>query len=159
MTSLATSSRAASTPSSSSSVSSISSSLLTFSGWRKLGAVAVEGVGFEAELPAQVVAALDLLDGGLVGEVDGLGDCAGDEGLGGGHHADVALDGDEALAEAAAFVGAVEDGVVFMLEVRCVFDGAVAADGVVGFVDLLLGEAEVLEEVEAGLLPGRLRGC
>ena len=32
----------------------------------------------------------DVLDGAVVGEVDGLGDGAGEEGLGGGHHLDVA---------------------------------------------------------------------
>jgi hypothetical protein len=64
------------------------------------------------ELPASG-RLLDVVDGGLVGEVDRLGDRAADERLGGGHHADVALDGDEPLAGLAALVGAVEDGQVF----------------------------------------------
>ena len=118
------------------------SSLFDVERLRELDAVAIEGVGLEAQLPAQLVAVLDVFEGGLVGEVDGLGDRAADERLGRGHHADVAFDGDESLADFAALVGAVEDGQVLVLEVRRAFDGAAAADDVVGFVDLLLGEAE-----------------
>ncbi len=66
----------------------------------ELAAVAVEGVGLEAELPAEVVAVLDVVDGGFVGQVDRLGDRPADERLGGGHHADVAFDGDVALCRA-----------------------------------------------------------
>ncbi len=55
-----------------------------------LGAVAVDGYGLEAETPGFDVGVGDVLDGAVVGEVDGLGDGAGEEGLGGGHHLDVA---------------------------------------------------------------------
>ena len=65
-----------------------------------------------------------------------------DERLGGGHHADVAFDADEALAGLAALVGAVEHRQVLVLEVRRAFDGHAAADDVVGFLDLLLREAQ-----------------
>ena len=110
----ATSSRAASTASSSSSSSvlSRSSSDLDVQRLAELGAVAIERVGLQAQLPAEAVAVLDVLDGRFVGQVDRLGDRAADERLGGGHHADVAFDGDEALAGLAALVGAVEDGEV-----------------------------------------------
>ena len=73
--------------------------------------------------------------------------------MGGGHHADVAFDGDVAHADFAALVGAVEDRQVFVLQVGRAFDGAAAADDVVGFVDLLLVEADSAEEVEVGVLP------
>ena len=36
---------------------------------------------------------------------------------------------------------------------RCAFDGAAAADDVVGFVDLLLGEAELRSRLKSGRLP------
>ena len=39
------------------------------------------------------------------------------------------------------------------LQVRRALDGAAAADDVVGLVDLLAGEAELAEQVEAGRLP------
>ncbi len=104
---------------------------------------------------------LDVFDGGLVGEVDGLGDRAADERLGGGHHADVAFDGDEALADACRTCWRSRRRGVLVLEVRGAFDGAAAADDVVGFVDLLLGEAELSQQIEAGRLPfgfGDVRG-
>jgi hypothetical protein len=88
-----------------------------------------------------VVAVLDVFDRGFVGEVDGFADRAADEGLGGGHHSDVAFDGDEPVAGLAAAVGAVEDGEVFGLEVGGAFDGAAAADDVAGLVDLPAREA------------------
>ena len=55
-----------------------------------LGSVAVDGDGFEAETPGFDVGLGDVVDGGIVGQVDGLRDGAGEEGLGGGHHLDVA---------------------------------------------------------------------
>ena len=94
----------------------------------QLRAVAVQGVGLEHQLPAQQVGLLDVLDGGLVRHVDRLGDRPGDERLGGGHHADVRLGRQEALADLAALVGAVEDRVVLGLQVRRAFDGHGAAD-------------------------------
>jgi hypothetical protein len=44
--------------------------------------------------------------------------------LGGGHHADVAFDLDEAPAGLAALVGAIEDGQVLVFQVRGALDGA-----------------------------------
>ena len=75
----------------------------------ELGAVAIEGIGLQPEAPGQHIGLLAILDRGRVRHVDGLGDGARDEGLGGRHHADMALGGEEALADAAAGIGAVED--------------------------------------------------
>ena len=119
---------------------------------RELGAVAVERVGLEAELPGQQVRRLAVLDGGVVRHVDGLGDGAGDERLRRRQHADVALDREIALAGAAARIGAVEHRVVLGLEVRRAFDRHGAADVDVGGVDLALGEAERGEQVEARIV-------
>ena len=105
----------ASTASSSSSSSSSASSE-ALSGWRELGAVAVERVGLQRQLPGQHVGLLAVLDGRVVGHVDGLGDGARDEGLRRRHHADVALDREVALADLAAGIGAVEHRQVLGLE-------------------------------------------
>ena len=77
---------------------------------RELRAVAVERVGFQAELPGEHVGGGAVLDRRVVRHVDRLGDRARDEGLRGGHHADVAFGRQIALADLAAGVGAVEDG-------------------------------------------------
>ncbi len=58
-----------------------------------------------------------------------------DEGLRGGHHADVALDREIALAGAPAWAGAIEDGVMLLLQMRRAFDRHGAADIDVGGVD------------------------
>ena len=79
---------------------------------RQLGAVAVERVGLERQLPGQEVSRLAVLDRGVVRHVDGLGDGAGDEGLRRRQHADVAFDREIALARAPARVGAVEHRIV-----------------------------------------------
>ena len=133
--------------------SSSSSSAMSWlcSGWRELGAVAVERVGLQGELPGQQVGRLAVLDRGVVGHVDGLGDRAGDERLRRRHHLDVALDRQVALADLAARVGAVEHRIVLGLEVRRALDGHRAADVDVGRLDLALGEAQVREQVEARL--------
>ena len=81
-------------------------------------------------------------------KVDRLRDGTGKEWLSGGHHADVALGGDESLPFLAALVGAVENGQVLRLEMRCTLDGHGAADVLVSFLDLVAGEAEVAEHVE-----------
>src|SRR5262249_1416602 len=81
---------------------------------------------------------------------NGLAYGATDKRLGGCHHADVGLGREEALAEPAALVGAVEDGVVFRLEVRRRLDGHGAADVGVGLGDLFAAEAQRGEQVEAG---------
>ena len=83
----------------------------------ELGAVAVERVRLDAERPGELVGGLAVADRRVVRHVDRLGDRAGDEALGGGHHADVALDREVAPAGLAAGVGAVEDRVV--LGARC----------------------------------------
>jgi hypothetical protein len=92
-----------------------------------LGAVAVDGYGLEAEAPGFGVGVGDVLDGAVVGEVDGLADGAGEEGLGGGHHLDVAHVGDGA-GSLGGLEGAVEDGEVLGLDGGCAFDGAGGVD-------------------------------
>ena len=82
-----------------------------------LGSVAIDGDGLEAVAPGFDVGLGDVVDGALVGQVDGLRDGAGEEGLGGGHHLDVAhvVNGARALGGLEA---AVEDGEVLGLDVR-----------------------------------------
>jgi len=58
---------------------------------RQLRSVAIERVRFQAELPAELVRGLDLVERGLVREVDGFADRPREERLGGGHHLDVAV--------------------------------------------------------------------
>ncbi len=123
---------------------------------RQLGAVAVERVGLEAEAPGQHVGVLAVLDRGGVRHVDGLGDRAGDERLRRRHHADVALDREEALADAAARIGAVEDRQVLLAQERRAFERHGAAAVGVGVLDLLLGEAQRRQQVEAGVAELRL---
>ena len=79
---------------------------------------------------------------GRVRHVDRLGDGPGDERLGRGHHADVRLGRQEALAGLAAAVGAIEDRIVLRLQMRGPLDGHGAAHVVVGLGDLGLREAE-----------------
>ena len=55
---------------------------------------------------------------------------------------------DEALSFAAATVGAVKNRQMFFLEVRCPFERHGATAVFVGSLDLLFGEAELLEQVE-----------
>ena len=114
----------------------------------ELGAVAVERVGLQRELPGQQIRRLAVLDGGVVRHVDGLGDRARDERLRRRQHPDVALDREIALADLAARVGAVEHRVVLGLEVRGALDRHRAADVDVGGLDLALGEAHVRQQVE-----------
>ncbi len=64
----------------------------------QLGAVAVKGIGFEHEPPTQRVGIFDVFDRRRVGHVDRFGNGTGDERLGGGHHANVRLRRQIALA-------------------------------------------------------------
>ena len=115
---------------------------------RQLGAVAVERVGLDAQGPAEFVSCFTVFDRCIVRHVDRLGDRAGDERLSCGHHGDVAVDAEEALAFLAARVRTVEDAVVLFLQVRCAFEGHSTADVVVGGLNVLPGEAEVAQKVE-----------
>jgi hypothetical protein len=119
---------------------------------RQLGAVAVERVGLQRQLPGQHVGVLAVLDRGVVGHVDGLGDGARDEGLRRRHHADVALDREEALADLAAGIGAVEDRQV--LGFRCGAPSSVIAPQtwMLAGLDLLLREAEEGQQVEGEIV-------
>ena len=115
----------------------------------ELRAVAIERVGFQAETPGQHVGLAAFLDGGAVRHVDRLRDRARDEGLGRRHHGDVAVDRQEALADAAAHIGAVEHRQVLVLQMRRAFQRHRSADMRVGGFDGVLFEAERLQHVEA----------
>ena len=117
---------------------------------RELGAVAIERVGLQRQLPRQQVSGLAVLHRGVVRHVDGLGDRARDEGLRGRHHADVAFHRQIALADLAARIGAIEHRIVLGLEVRRAFHRHRAADVHVGGFDLALGKTDRGEQVEAG---------
>ena len=56
---------------------------------RLLASVAIDGDRLQAQLPGLDVGFHDVVDGGVLGQVDGLGDGAGDERLRGGHHPQV----------------------------------------------------------------------
>jgi hypothetical protein len=75
---------------------------------------------------------------------------APDKRLGRRHHADVRFPRQEPLAELAALVRTIEDGVVLRLQVRGTFNGHGAADVRARFLDLTSVEAEVGEQIEAG---------
>ena len=116
-----------------------------------LGAVAVDGDGLEALAPGFDVGLGDVVGGAVVGEVDGLGDGAGEEGLGGGHHLDVAqvVDGAGALG---GLEGAVEDGEVLGLDGGRAFDGAGGVDVADDGLDLGVGVAELEERAGDGVV-------
>src|SRR4029078_786096 len=119
----------------------------------ELAAVAIQRVGLEAQLPAQVIAVLDVLHGGFVGKVDRLADSAADKRLRPRHHADMPFGGDEAAAVLAALAGAIEDRVMLLAQMRRALHGAPATDLVIGLVDLLPCEAQPSQQVEARRLP------
>ena len=118
----------------------------------QLGAVAIEGVGLEREPPGEEIGLLAVLDARLVRHVDGLGDRPRNEGLSRGHHADMALDREVPLALAAARRGAVEHRQMLGIEARRAFERHRAAGIFVGGFDLALGEADLGQEVEIGLV-------
>ncbi len=117
----------------------------------QLAAVAVEGIGLQAELPTEHVGLSDLVDRRLVRKVDGLRDGAGDERLGRSHHANVPGGLDEADAERSALVGAVEDREVLRLQTGGTLDGLGSADDAVERRDLRGGEPHRTKPVEAGV--------
>ncbi|MPL92618.1 hypothetical protein SDC9_38730 [bioreactor metagenome] len=114
----------------------------------QLRAVAVECVRLDAERPAQLVGGQRILDRRRVRHVDRLRDRARDEALRRGHHPDVAVDGQIALAGLAAGIGAVENRIMRGLQERRALEGHRAANVVVRRVDLRLGETEVAQHVE-----------
>ena len=120
-------------------------------GLRALGVVAVDGDGLEALTPALDVGLGDVIDGRVLREVDGLRDGSGEEGLGGGHHLDVAhvVDGAGALG---GLEGAVEYGEVLVLDVGRAFDGAGGVDVADDGVDLGVGVAELEERRGDGVV-------
>ena len=90
-------------------------------GLGKLRAIAVKRIGLQRELPGKHISFQAFLNRGLIGHVDGLGNGTRDEGLGCGHHADMALGRQETLAEAAARIGAIKHRIMLMLQPRRAF--------------------------------------
>ena len=116
-----------------------------------LGAVAVDGYRLDSLTPALGVGLGDLLDAGLVGQVDGLGDGSGEEGLRGGHHHDVAhvMDGARALCGLEA---AIEDRQVLGADAGRALDGAGGVDIADDGVDILRRIAELEEGFGDGVV-------
>ena len=119
---------------------------------RQLGTVAIERIGLQGEAPGQHIGLLAILDRRIVGHVDRLRDRAGDEGLRGGEHADMAVDREIAPAGAPARIGAIEHLVMLDLEMRRALQGHGAADMDVRRLDLGFGIAEEGQQVEARIV-------
>ena len=117
---------------------------------RGLGAVAVDRERLDPEVPGLRVGVGDVLDGGALREVDGLGDRAGDEGLHGAHHLDVAHVRDRALAD-----GDVEHRQVLVGEAGRADDRAVLGEVRLDLLDLRLGVAEGLQRERDGAVDDR----
>src|SRR5208283_891567 len=82
---------------------------------RALGSIAVNGHALKTHLPGLHVSVPDVGDGTVIGHVDGLGNGAADERLGGAHHAKMGQGGDAALATV-GFEGAIKNRQVTSLE-------------------------------------------
>ena len=117
-------------------------------GLRKLGTIAVERIGLQAQLPGQHVAFAALRHAGAVGHVDGLRNCTRNEGLHGRQHADVAFDRQRPLADAPTGIGAIEHRQMFFLDMRRAFQRHRPADVEVGGLNLIAREAECPQHVE-----------
>ena len=116
-----------------------------------LGVVAVDGDGLDALAPGFGVGLGDVFDGAILGEVDGFGDGARQEGLGGGHHFEVAhpVDGTDALG---GLEGAIEAGEVLGAEAGRALDGAGGVDVGNDGVHFGLGVAELDERGGDGVV-------
>ena len=101
-------------------------------------------------LPGLRVGVGDVLDGGALRQVDGLGDRAGDERLDRAHHLDVAHVRDRALAD-----GDVEDRQVLVGEAGRADDRAVLVEVRLDLLDLRLGVAERLQGERDGAVDDR----
>src|SRR5262249_14689522 len=110
---------------------------------RALGAVAVDRDRLDAELPGGEGGVGDLLDGYVLGHVDGLRDRTRDERLGGRHHLHVPHVVDRARS-ALRLEGAVEYGQVLGPDEGRALDGPVVIDVLRDLADLRLGVAELL---------------
>ena len=111
---------------------------------RLLASIAIDGDGLQSETPGLHVGIGDIVDRCILGQVDGLGDGAGDEGLRGGHHLQMSHVGDGARA-LGGLEGAIEDGEMLFLDVRRAFDGAGGVDVADDGVGLVAGVAELEE--------------
>ncbi len=117
-------------------------------GLRQLRAIAVQCVGFDPEGPAQLIRLLAVLDCCIIGHVDCFGDRARDERLRRGHHGDVAVHAQEALALLAAWVGTIKDVVVTLFKVRRTLKGHGAADMVVSGIDCSPVVPQMAQQIE-----------
>ena len=81
-------------------------------------------------------------------QVDRFGNGSGNERLGRRHHANVRFRSDVALSALAALVCAVENRVVFRLEIRGPLDGHGATNRIVCRLDFLVTKAQMSQEAE-----------
>ena len=117
-----------------------------------LAVVAVDGDGLETELPRQQVQGLDVLDAGLLGHVDRLGDRTRQERLHRTHHPDVALVVDGVVTHRAG-----EHRHVGSREMRSAEDRLVLVDVGDDVVDLVGGVAEATQGPRDRLIDDRHR--
>ncbi len=128
--------------------------LLPAAGVERLGAlaaVAVDGHGLEAHLPRRDIGLLDFLGGRLGGQVDGLGNRPGNEGLHGGHHGDVAHVVDRA-GPVVGLEGAIEDGQVLVPEMGRALDGVMLVDVADDLLHLFRRVAQAFQGGRNGLV-------
>ena len=114
----------------------------------EFASIAVQSVGLQARLPTETIAAVDILFGCFVREVDGLGNCARDERLGRGHHEDVSLRANEPLAIWTATIRTVKDREVLVLQTRRTFDRLRATNQAIERSELRLGQPKCRKPVE-----------
>ena len=119
---------------------------------RQLRSITVQRVGFHPQRPRKLICLLAILDCGVVGHVDRLGDRTRDKGLGGGHHVDMRIDAQVALALFPARVRAVEHGQVFVFEERRALQGHGPTDVIVCGVDISFGEAKMAQQIKCGIV-------
>ncbi len=103
-----------------------------------------------------MVDGFNVLHIGFIGHVDGFGDGAGEEGLGSRHDAEMALEGNEPHAFLSTFIGAIENRVMFFFQLGRLFDGHGAAAVLVGLLDFLVREAEMLQQIKVPCVHGLL---
>ena len=107
---------------------------------RKFRAIAIQGIGLDPQRPAQFIGCLTLLNGCVIGHIDGFGNCTRDKGLCGGHHIDMAVNTQISLTLFPASIGAIEDAVMLLFQVWCTFQSHCAADMVICRVDIRTAE-------------------
>ena len=122
----------------------------------QLGAVTVERVRLDPQLPGQHVGVFDFADRCRVRHVDSLGNRPGNERLGCRHHADVGVGGQLTRALGPTAVGTVEDLHVLGLQVRRTLDRHRAANVLIRRLDVFCTEAHAPEHVEVKVVQLRI---